>query len=207
MKKILIEVGANSGHDTANFLKDFEIVVAFEPHREMYEALHKRFETDISYGRLKLYPYAVSYYTGKSTFYHSNVGDKGTSSLYPYHDKILDTPLQQYDNFTQGFQETYNVPVVRLYDFFSDDEIIDHLHIDAQGSDFDVLIGFGEKLRNVKEGQCECTYNIPIYANDFGNRWLDVKHYLEERDFEVNIAYKHANDSEVDLHFVNRRFK
>jgi FkbM family methyltransferase len=208
-KKICIEVGANSGEDTIRFLQKYDKVISFEPHPDLYRALCQRFSGYFMKRELDLYPYAISDYTGRSFFNISDLGDKGTSSLYDYHPQLLKTPLEQYAWYKEGFSRKAAVYVFRLdkllcdWDMQEDD--INYLHIDAQGSDFKVLKGLGNRIYSVVEGRCECTLNVPIY-NESDNNYEDVKKYLEDRDFEVTIDYVHAHDSEIDLSFKNKRY-
>ena len=80
-------------------------------------------------------------------------------------------------------------------DVWNIDEI-DHLHIDAQGSDFKVL-------QSLKAGQVECTLDIPLYSG-VDNSHDSVLQYLESKGFTVEVAYIHNNRSEVDLRFMRK---
>jgi FkbM family methyltransferase len=206
--KLIIEVGANSGTDTERYASELNtIVMAFEPHPGLYRELMNRFQDKRN---VMLFCAAVSDYEGVSQFHLSELGDKGTSSLFEYHDDLLKTPLKQYPWYEAGFASHVRVPVVTLEkildnnsDLLENYRDITYLHIDAQGSDFAVIRGLGRYLKYVKAGRCEATYGISLYKNT-ENDWKSIKEYLENNGFEVKVAYIHEHNSECDLEFVRK---
>lgn len=208
-KRIIIEVGANNGNDTARYAADPEnFVIAFEPHPGLFKELQNRFAISAYEPpkNLLIINKAISDFNGEAEFNLSELGDKGTSSLFDYHDSLLETPLNQFEWYAKGFAGKTKVGVWRLDGFLQRMLItrVDYLHIDAQGSDFAVLRGLGSYLENsVRAGRCEATYGITLYKNA-SNKWEDIKQYLEERNFEVKQSYIHQYESEVDLEFVRR---
>lgn len=202
----IIEVGANSGEDTNRFLEDGAQVLAFEPNPFLYKQLINRFGQYIDEGKLDVFSLAVSDFNGEAMFNVSEIGDRGTSSLFKFHENLLQTPLDMFMEFTYGFSSEVRVEVIRLDDFLygTDDifpNVIDYIHIDAQGSDFKVIKGLGKKLADLKAGRCEATCKINLYNNDDGNRQEDIKYYLEKHGFEIWNENIHPYHSEVDLEF------
>lgn len=220
MKKYFIDVGANDGNDTQSMIVNNDPdchTFAFEPN----PVLHRRILDRFAGQKCWCIDSAVSDYNGKAKFHISDLGDAGTSSLFEFDAKLLQTPLRMYEWYEQGFQREIEVKVTRLDTFLDEIANIDnegprvkmsdvnpdfeitYLHIDAQGSDFAVLRGLGEYISRVKEGKCEATYQIPIYQNN-DNRYEDIEKFLLDHGFEVTREYIHQHNSEVDLRFRRR---
>jgi FkbM family methyltransferase len=104
--------------------------------------------------------------------------DPGTSSVYePTYISV---------------KEKVEVPVITLKDFFDLfpwDKIsfIEHIKIDAQSSDFDIVKGMGEHIKNVLYLTVECntidSNNVQQYNNPNENP-LMMKEYIESHGFE-----------------------
>jgi hypothetical protein len=87
--KILIEVGANDGRDTARFLDDKNLAVyCFEPTVELQVILHNKFK---SFDNFNLIPAAVDTENGFQWFNVAGLGDWGCSSLYEFSDNLEQT--------------------------------------------------------------------------------------------------------------------
>lgn len=178
------------------------MVYAFEPSSPLYIPLKERFRENPN---IRVLPFAVSNTNGFHLFNASNVGDRGVGSLYDFHENLANTVIGGAAEFTTPpvFKEW--VPTIRLDTFMNNWNIpkIDYLHIDAQGSDLNVLHSLGDRLSDVKEGQMECTLDIPLYSG-VDNYHENAVQYLESRGFKVEVAYIHSNRSEVDLHFMRK---
>lgn len=198
--RVKIDVGANSGRDTAALAADGSAVIAFEPSSILYSELLDKFRDAVN---VVVLPIAIDIQNSVKLFNVSVQGDKGFGSLYDFSDNLQETELKAYDEFRVPFLRKEKVLTMRL-DTFMDAyaiEGIDYLHIDAQGNDFNCIKSLGNRIQDVKEGQCECTWEIPLYK-DTSNYYKDVQEYLETvGGFKVEIAYEHAHKSEIDLRF------
>ena len=200
-RRIIFEVGANNGSDTERFAADSDAYVfSFEPSPILYPICVERFK-----GRdnVLMLPIAIDVENSIKPFNVSEQGDKGFGSLYDFHGNLLNTALQKYSEFNTPFSYKQNVLTMRLDSFIMQYNIprIDYLWIDAQGSDFNVLRSLGDQIDIVQEGRVECTYKIPLYTNE-DNYYENIRTFLEDAGFTVSIDYVHANDSEIDLHFI-----
>ena len=77
--------------------------------------------------------------------------------------------------------------------------IIEYLKIDAQGSDFDIIKGAGDYIKNIVYITAEA--ESTDYYNCNHNTADNMKNYLESYDF---IMIKHPNT--IDPTFINKRF-
>lgn len=199
MTMIRFDIGANTCNNTEQFAADGSRVFAFEPSILLYQNLREKFRDR---PHVTVFPFAVSDSNGFATFNVSDVGDRGVGSLYDFHPNLANTVLGTAAEFSTPAYAKELVPTIRLDTFMDIWSIpeIDHLHIDAQGSDFAVIRGLGDRIKDVKAGQVECTLDIPLYSVD--NYHEHVVKYLEDKGFLVEVAYIHNNRSEVDLHFT-----
>ena len=197
MSFTIFEIGANIGSETSIFAEQGN-VYAFEPNIVLFEQLKEKFQNKEN---VKLFNYAVDTENTKKTFHVSNL-ETGIGSLYNLHPRLLETEVSRYECYKQGFHEKYDVDCIRMDTFIERENInqIDILWCDAQGNDFNVLKSFGDKLKIVKQGRCECTYNIQLYENT-NNYYGDVVTFLVEKGFSVKADYWHAHGSEVDIKF------
>lgn len=191
---IVIEVGADLGDDTLNYalVKKAEIVYSFEPHPHSYKDLTVKFK-DIP--NIKLYNKAVSNFNGKSKFNMSK--ETYCSSLNELSDFFKTNKLIEYDT-------SIEVDVIRMDTFIEDNkiEIIDYLHCDAQGSDFDVLKSFGDKISIVQAGRVEVGVKENIYNNT--NDYETVKKYLLDCGFS-KFYLKPGLGFDTDLFFSRNK--
>ena len=192
---IKFDIGANFGSDTESLAADGSRVFAFEPSILLYQKLRERF---LDRPSVTIFPFAITDTNGFSLFNVSDVGDKGVGSLYDFHPNLANTVLGVHAEFSTPPVAKELVPTMRLDTFMEVWKIdeIDHLHIDAQGSDFKVL-------QSLKAGQVECTLDIPLYSG-VDNSHDSVLQYLESKGFTVEVAYIHNNRSEVDLRFMRK---
>jgi FkbM family methyltransferase len=146
-------------------------------------------------------PKAVSDYNGTAEFNVAGNWDWGCSSLLKFSRKSqTDWPGRT------DFHVTYklNVDVIRLDTFIEENGItkIDHLHIDTQGSDLNVMKGLGEYLHIVTEGKLEAgTSDDVLYEGQ--NKLNDCIKFLLLNGFKV----VDVNSNDVFCHEVNVVFK
>jgi len=146
---------------------------------------------------------AVSLHEGELKFNILGRGDWGCSSLKDIQDDI--SIVWPGPNF--GVSKTISVPVIRLDNFIKDNNIdrIDYLHIDTQGSDFDVLCSLGEQLDKVVEGVMEVPNTIKIYKNT--NSKEESIAWLEANGFSITAVINDGDDGrEQNVYFRNKKY-
>lgn len=199
MKRILFDVGANDGSRWLDALaadQDNTLVFMFEPTPRLCGVIRER------YKHLKnwtLVEKAVSNYEGMSTFNIAGHADWGCSSLMIFREDRTSTwPSNRTDlNFT----DSIDVEVTTLERFLNSNPTIthiDYLHIDAQGSDLNVLKGLKEYISIVKHGQMEAAYNAPLYTHSPSH--IECVEWLENKKFTTEI---HNANHECDIYFHN----
>ena len=150
---------------------------------------------------------AVSNYKGQSSFNVSNEQSQGeVSSLL----EMVDNVKNNWGHVAHCFEYSHkiDVDVITLESFIEEHNIpyITHLHVDAQGSDLNVLKGLGSKLHLVQEGAVEAAikYNV-IYKNQC---MIDeVVNFLEQNNFEiVRIDPNDQWNNEANIRFKNKNF-
>lgn len=192
-----IVVGA---HDTLEFLDMAEsdpglTVWAFEPSpRTVADVMSSR-RLPPNY---RLVQMAVSDRTGTAPF---NVCENPScSSLKEWGDGPRFGGMSQVD-----------VGVTRLDDFMASKAIreVEFLHVDAQGSDLDVLRGLGDSLKYVRAGQCESLApGVPFRLYEGQAAFEEVDGLLRHAGFSTSWEYNVGNGipgQEVNIRFDNTR--
>ena len=199
-EKIVFDVGANNGSSSVPLAVENPtyLVFAFEPTPEMIEVIQSKI---VGLENYVIVPKAVSDYNGTAEFNVAGNWDWGCSSLLKFSKKSqTDWPGRT------DFHVTYklNVDVIRLDTFIEENGItkIDHLHIDTQGSDLNVMKGLGEYLHIVNEGKMEAgTSDDVLYEGQ--NKLNDCIKFLLLNGFKV----VDVNSNDVFCHEVNIVFK
>lgn len=199
-EKIVFDVGANNGSSSVPLAiaNPTYLIFAFEPTPEMIEVIQSKI---VGLENYVIVPKAVSDYNGTAEFNVAGNWDWGCSSLLKFSKKSqTDWPGRT------DFHVTYklNVDVIRLDTFIEESGItkIDHLHIDTQGSDLNVMKGLGEYLQIVNEGTMEAgTSDDVLYEGQ--NKLNDCIKFLLLNGFKV----VDVNSNDVFCHEVNIVFK
>jgi FkbM family methyltransferase len=199
-EKIVFDVGANNGSSSVPLAIENPtyLVFAFEPTTEMIEVIKSKI---VGLENYVIVPKAVSDYNGTAEFNVAGNWDWGCSSLLKFSRKSqTDWPGRT------DFHVTYklNVDVIRLDTFIEENGItkIDHLHIDTQGSDLNVMKGLGEYLHTVTEGKLEAgTSDDILYEGQ--NKLNDCVKFLLLNGFKI----VDVNSNDVFCHEVNIVFK
>lgn len=120
--------------------------------------------------------------------------DPGTSSLY-----------RPNNNLNENIKSITKIPLYSLKHFFDIFDwnrfpYIEYIKIDAQGSDFDILLGAGDYLKDrVVYITAEPEYTQ--YDNTSHNNIHNMKNYLESQGF-IYINHPNTNDPT----FINKNF-
>ena len=199
MKRVKIVIGSNYNLEfLQEALEDKNLLVySFEPNPKIVKQC---ITNNIIPNNYNLIEKAVSNKKGKFKFNISNDSYSVFSSL---------NKIKRKNNL---FFENIFVETITMKDFIELEKIkeIEYLHIDSQGSDLDVLKGFGSKIDIVKEGVCESMapdLDWTLYENQ--SSFEDFKQFFFSNGFdvtykpntggmgenEVNIFFKKTKDS------------
>jgi len=191
-KTILFDIGANNGNKWyRNLVEDQEntYVYMFEPTPYLCEVIKQ------SYSHLKnwtLIEKAVSNYEGSSRFNIAGHRDWGCSSLFNFREDIKFTGPEDRTDF--NFTEVIDVEVITLNTFIKNNPQITHisyLHIDAQGSDLNVLKGSSNFLNIVEKGQIEAANSAPLYNES--PSYQECINWLQNNNFNaeaLNLSHE-----------------
>ena len=198
MKKIKIEVGANTGRDTLNLSSDGSIVYAFEPTHELVSEF--LWPLSIKNPNIRIIPFAIDVENNFVTFNIAGQADWGCSILFEFTDNIS----EQWPNRPDfKFTHSYQVPTIKLKDFvtlYSIDEI-EYLHVDAQGNDLNVLKSLEDKISIVNAGVVEASNKVNLYK-DVNNNIQEIRNYLQNNGFEIIREERNdVVDAEVNIFF------
>jgi FkbM family methyltransferase len=211
VNKIKIDVGLSYGAPQSQkwFEHDKEAlyVFGFEPNTECLQILHagniqnkhhshgKSIENKYLFNNLCIIPVALSDVKSEtSMLFYEMQNDCGTSSLHKPNEHILGS-----------VKKITTVPVFSLkhfFDIFDWDRFpyIEYIKIDAQGSDYNILLSAGEYLKErvvYITAEPECVQ----YENCENNNINNMKHFLESQGF---IEIRHPNTS--DPTFINKKY-
>ena len=195
--KYLFDVGAHWGQDSLHIARDHPdvTVYAFEPTPELAQRLrdHSR---DFS-SRYIVVENAISDFDGESEF-HLVVGDTGSASLNTFSDG-LDKSWPGRTDFV--VRKTIKVPVYRLdtwlEKFAPHVTQIDHLHIDAQGSDLAVLKGLGDKIAIVQSGVVEVPQHPDLRLYKGQHTKEEALDFLEKNGFKIKQITSQVNEDNI----------
>ncbi len=196
---ILFDVGAHHGQDSLDRTQNDPNVIcyAFEPTPELAENLRKAAESRNIKDRYRVFETAISDFDGEADFHMVN-DDTGSASLNEFSDGLDKTWPGRTDFVVRASKK---VNVYRLDTWLSiyAPEIteIDHLHIDAQGSDLAVLKGLGEKLKMVKTGVVEVpqTPEVRLYKGQHTKE--DALSFLEQNNFKITEVKSQVNEDNL----------
>jgi FkbM family methyltransferase len=194
----IIEIGSYDGNDTLKYTSlPNSNVWSFEPNTENIIMLNKKFENVTN---VKIIPKAVGIYNGKTKF---NVSLKVNADKLSHSSSINDLSEYTIKNGLIKFTHQIEVDIIRMDTFIEENDIkeIDYFHCDAQGSDFDILKSFGDKIKIIKKGQVEGCRIENMYNTE--NLVVNIISFLEEKGFIIS----NKNQIEQDKwHDVNIKF-
>jgi len=194
MKRVKNVIGSNYNLEfLQEALEDKNLLVySFEPNPKIVKQC---ITNNIIPNNYNLIEKAVSNKKGKFKFNISNDSYSVFSSL---------NKIKRKNNL---FFENIFVETITMKDFIELEKIkeIEYLHIDSQGSDLDVLKGFGSKIDIVKEGVCESMapdLDWTLYENQ--SSFEDFQEFFFSKGFD--ISYK-PNTGGIGENEVNIFFK
>ena len=201
---ILFDVGAHHGQNSLNITQHNPNVIcyAFEPTPELARLLRIAAKARNMKDRYHVYEHAISDFDGEADF-HMVEGDTGSASLNEFADNLSETWPDRKDFVVRGSKKinvyrldtwlTIFAPVLTK---------IDHLHIDAQGSDLAVLKGLGEKLSIVESGVVEVPQEEKLRLYKGQHTKQEAIDFLKEKGFVIDKVTSQEN--EENLYFVRK---
>jgi FkbM family methyltransferase len=201
--KYLFDIGANNGSQWLNELSNNQNdihVYMFEPTSYLCSIIKDKYKNLKNWNLIEN---AVSNFNGKSVFNIAGQWDWGCSSLLNFKNNIKETwPKDRTaDNGDLHFTESIEVDVIELNSFLDKNphiDKIDHLHIDTQGSDLNVLKGCSNYLHIIMNGNLECGDTAPLYdGSPTKNECMD---WLKQNGFKIDYI-KNEGHNECDIYF------
>ena len=175
----------------ANFVpKDNETYYLFDPREETLTAPAPN---------IFIYPHALGIKNEIKDFYITK--KPSCSSFLEPNIELIKTYTGSYKRFE--VEHTIPTFVLRGDEIFSSGITINYLQIDTQGSELDILIGFGQVLKNVKKITCEVEF-VSLYKNQ--PLYGEVKAYLKSYGFkqtDINTKYWNQDKIFADVTFIN----
>ncbi len=191
---IIIDIGTRDGDDAEYFREKLNgiKVYAFDANPLAVEETKKRYPT------FKVIESAVGNFNGQTSFTQivsKNIDEAGCSSMEVIHE------------FEDVDYTKILTPITRLDSFLAEEgmtgEIIDVIKIDVEGFSWEVLMGMGDVMKNVRMMHVETeTYNRhPGHRNN-----MDIFNYLSNNRFLcVDKSYEWGPLVE-DQVWINQRF-
>lgn len=179
MIKIGFDIGSWNG-DTLYKFPDYDKIYAFEPHPVGFKELKEK-----NIPNVEIYNIGISSIAGIKTFYAEKKPVYGGCSSFLEIDDTGEFTKELKKRWNMKFEmEEYNVNCVRLDHFMEEKNInyIDFLKIDTQGSDYDVILSLGEKIKKVKKIELEVIL-MPFYKNQPTRE--TIISYLNEKGFDL----------------------
>jgi len=197
---ILIDVGANKGDFSYEFIGEFKKIFLIEPNPNLQKELEQRFKNKKN---IKIFKYGIHNKNSTKKLYIS--GDTGsTLSSIKKQNKILKENLKKTDIIS-----TQNLKFLRLDEILKKNILSYNsifLKTDTQGNELEVLKSLGTYLKKVKYIKCEMSI-MALYQNQ-NSHWKILKFFRENKYepifFENGLRDKNGNMIEYDI-FLERK--
>lgn len=189
--KVILDIGSRDGCQSLELNRWFPHakIFAFEPVKDNYEFTVKNVEL---VENIKVYPYAINNYNGKTIFYEVCNGNIGASSLLK---------TTNHWRSSQWVQKEIEVECIILNDWLEKNNInnVDLIWMDVQGAENIVLDSLKKYLNGVK-----------VIATEVG---LDELYYGSTSKIELDnklssfVAISESPESsmtEMDIVYINR---
>lgn len=170
--KSFLEIGSMDGEDAffiKNKYEDIDVYV-IEPHPEFYKNIKNKYEN------FKVFNFASFNYNGIISFNAvkpDKIVNQGISSIMNRN--------EEYSKDSDHFYEV-NISCKRMETFMEENNIreIDIVKIDVEGNSYEVLEGFGDKLKNIK-----CIH----IENEHVEVWKNQKLYSDVERILINNGF------------------
>ena len=192
---ILLDVGANKGDFSHEFLKKFKKILLIEPNPNLQKELAQRFKKNKN---VKIFNNGIHNRNSVKKLFIS--GDTGsTLSSIRKQNKILKENLRKTEIIS-----TQNLKFLRLDELLKKNILSNNsifLKTDTQGNDLEVLESLGKFIKKVKYIKCEMSI-LPLYRKQ-KKHWEILKFFKKNKYepifFENGLRDKHGNMIEYDI--------
>jgi FkbM family methyltransferase len=196
LRQIWLDVGAHNGQSTLNqaIFDPAVTVYAFEPNLTLAAKL-----SGVAPNYLVISA-AIAKQDGIGEFYLNR--EDAASSLKPFNPQAV----QEWVGGENLHVETTTiVPTIRLDTFLNQMQIdeVDYLKIDAQGSDFDIVLSLGDRLRDCRKVKLEVAIT-PIQLYSGAATKAEVISYFIQHGFVLIRIDKQSHEQEENLTFVRQ---
>ena len=189
---VIIEIGSNIGMTTSLFLKTFPEakIFCFEPD----PSLVSRFKNNIKNKNVSLFEFAIGNTNGTTAFFRSS----GTNAL---EDRTQSGSIKKPKNHLSQhpdivFKEKISVPIIRLDDWFKDQNIdeVDFIWADVQGAEEDLILGATEVLKKTKYFYTEYS-NLEDYEGQISLKKISLllNNFFIHRIFSYDVLMVNNN--------------
>mgnify|MGYP001196657490 CR=1 FL=1 len=191
-----IDIGANVGNYLDFVKKNFKIkkIYCFEPIESLAKDLEKKI-LDIKKG--EIYNCALSSKNSSKKFYLYDISSQ--SSFYKQNDTY---------SSVQKIKKKVNVNIKVFDKIFKKNLKIDFCKIDAQGEEYNILIGMKKNLKkgNIKLLKVELSF--PLLHKNTNSTYLDILNYLNRFGYDLfsisKIKFKNNEIFFMDAFFKKR---
>ena len=196
-KKItIVDIGSNEGNfiDFLNNIFLFKKVFCFEPIKELYEKIKKKYLSK----NMIVSNTALSNKTGKSLFIQYSVTSK--SSLYKQNNT---------DKSLKDLHKTFKVKKNRFDSLFNKNLKIDICKIDAQGEDYNILLGMKKNLKNKNIRLLKIELSLTNLYKGASSNFYEILNYLKFYKYTLisisKIKYKNNKLIFMDAYFKHQK--
>lgn len=186
--KNIFEIGANFAQDAEYLALGFEVpsenVYVFEAHPDIYDVITK-------IHKFNAYNYAVFNQTREIIF-----------NVLPITE--ANTGLSSILNLQNRETKPVKVPAIRMDDFMNEHGIqkIDFLKLDVEGCNWEVLDGFGDRLKDVNAVHVEAEHQSNYQEKN--HLFDDIRNILIKNGFEMVFFQRYVSQS--DSLWIQKKF-
>jgi FkbM family methyltransferase len=191
-KIILVDIGSNEGN-FIDFLSDiflFKKAFCFEPIKELSEKVKKKNILN----NMTVSNVALSNKKGKSFFYQYSV--TSTSSLYKQNNTYKSL---------KNLHKTFKVETNTFDNLFNKNLKIDICKIDAQGEDYNILLGMKKNLKNKNFRLLKIELSLASLYRGSSSNFYEILNYLKIYKYTLisisKIKYKGNKLVFMDAYF------
>jgi FkbM family methyltransferase len=190
---VVVDVGVNKGQTIDFFLKISPNVkvIGFEPNNNLFKFLINKYKSN---SNIKLFQKGISSQTGRLVFNENIMDETSTFEEVNIDSEYLKKKAKVLglEKLDQMIVNRYEVDVISLSDFLEENKIteIDVLKIDAEGHEYNCLLGlFKEKLN------CKVHYiQLESHNDDMYDRKTEkeMEALLQKNNFSLDAKIKHG---------------
>jgi FkbM family methyltransferase len=193
----LLDVGANHGDFTREFLHNFKKCMLFEPNPNLFNTLKEKFKNN---SNIEIYDCGIDILNKKKKFYITNDSGQTLSSLKKQTNKI--TENLKNTKIVKQIDAKFN----RLDFVLKDQNKKIFLKTDTQGNELEVLQSLGKYIENIHFIKCEMPV-INLYKINYS--FWDILDFLKKFNFipvffENGLRDSNGNLIEYDIFFEKK---